>query len=131
MPSASMAKMAETTAYDTVCVRPFTRIHGRLTRNDYKTLKKEASDLASEVEDITFDWARHTNTGDEYGILAEIISKPKYTLLTGIQWVQEVEPVKYDPAITAATATHTRKQMEEEWEEDAHHGISKRDSYVE
>jgi hypothetical protein len=36
----------------------------------------------------------------------------------GIQWVQEVEPAKYDPAITAATATHTRKQMEEEWEEE-------------
>jgi hypothetical protein len=84
MPSASTAKMAETTAYDTVCVRPFTRIHGRLTRNDYKTLKKEASDLASEVEDITLDWARDTNTGDKHGLLAEIVGEPKYTLLTGI-----------------------------------------------
>ncbi len=93
------------------------RIHGCPTRQDYKTLKKEASNLASEVIDIMFDWARDTNTGDEYGLLAEIIGKPEYTLLTGIQWVQEVEPVKYDPAITAATVTRTRKQMEEEWKE--------------
>jgi hypothetical protein len=28
-----------------------------------------------------------------------------------------MEPAKYDPAITAATATHTRKRLEEEWEE--------------
>jgi hypothetical protein len=109
MPSASMAKMAETTAYNTVRTNPFTRIHGRPTRNDYKTLKKEASNLASKVEDITFDWSQDTNTGNEYGLLAEIISKPKYTLLTGIQWVQEVEPVKYNAAIAAATTTHTRK----------------------
>jgi hypothetical protein len=28
-----------------------------------------------------------------------------------------MEPAKYDPAITAATATHTQKRLEEEWEE--------------
>ena len=28
-----------------------------------------------------------------------------------------MEPASYDPAITAATVTHTRKRMEEEWEE--------------
>jgi hypothetical protein len=117
MPSASMAKMAETTAYDAVRTNPFTPIHGHPTRNNYRTLKKEASDLASKVEDIMFDWAQDTNTGDEYGLLTEIIGEPEYTLLTGNQWVQEVELAKYDPAITAATATHTRKQMEEEWEE--------------
>jgi len=32
-------------------------------------------------------------------------------------WQQEVEPASYDPAITAATVTHMRKRMEEEWEE--------------
>ena len=31
-------------------------------------------------------------------------------------WVQEVEPDTYDPNITNTTATHTRKQMEQEWE---------------
>jgi hypothetical protein len=39
-------------------------------------------------------------------------------LVTNIQWVQEVGPAKYNPTITAATATHTRKQMEEEWDEE-------------
>jgi hypothetical protein len=117
MPSEITAKMGETTAYDTVRAKPFTRIHGHPMRNNYQSLKKEASNLTSKIEDITFDWAQDTSTGDEYGLLAEIIGKPEYTLLTGIQWVQEVEPFKYDPAITAATATHTRKQTEEEWEE--------------
>ncbi len=28
-----------------------------------------------------------------------------------------MEPATYDPAITAAIATHTRKRLEEEWEE--------------
>ncbi len=87
MPSASMAKTAETTAYNAVCMTPFTRIHGHPMRNDYETLKKEASDLAGKVDNITFDWARDTNTGDKYGLLAEIIGESKYTLLMGIQWV--------------------------------------------
>ncbi len=118
MPSSSTVKASETAAYDAVCSKPFTQIHGCPTRNDYKTLKKEASNLASKIEDITYDWAQDTITGNEYGLLANIIGEPKNTLLTGIQWIQEVEPAKYDPAITAATATHTRKQMEEKWEEE-------------
>ena len=40
--------------------------------NDYEMLKKKASDLASELEDITYEWAR-SPTGEEYGLLAEII----------------------------------------------------------
>jgi hypothetical protein len=131
MPSASMAKMVETTAYDAVSANPFMHIHGRLTRNDYKTLKKEASDLASEVKDITFDWARDTNTGNEYGLLTEIIGEPKYTLLTGILWVQEVEPVKYNPAIAAATAHIQGSKWRKNGKKDTHHGISKGDSYAE
>jgi hypothetical protein len=84
MPSASMAKTTETTAYNTIWANPFTRIHGRLMRKDYETLKKEASNLASKVEDITYNWAWDTNTGDEYGLLPEIIEEPEYTLLMGI-----------------------------------------------
>ena len=117
MPSSS-AKAAETKAYDTVRATSFTRIHGRPTRNDYELLKKEASDLASEVENITFTWSRDTITGDEYGLLAEIIGPAEYTHLTNLNWAQETEPASYNPAITAATATHTRKRMEEEWEEE-------------
>jgi hypothetical protein len=107
-------KTAEKMAYNAVRTTPITRIHDHLTRDDYETLKKEASDLASKVDNITFDWAQDTNTGNEYGFLAKIIGELDYTPLTGIQLVQEVEPAKYNPAIIAATATHTRKQMEEE-----------------
>lgn len=116
MPSSS-AKAAETTSYDTVRAKPFTRIHGRPTRTNYELLKKEASDLASEVENITFAWSRDTATDEEYGLLAEIIGDVEYNHLTNLNWTQEREPASYDPAITAATATHTRKRMEEEWEE--------------
>jgi hypothetical protein len=73
MPSASTAKMVEMTAYNTVQANPFTQIHGRPTRKDYETLKKKASNLASKVEDIRYNLARDTNTGDEYGLLTEII----------------------------------------------------------
>ena len=116
MPSSS-AKAAETTSYDGVRAIPFTRIHGRPTRQDYELLKKEASDLASKVENITFTWSRDTATGEEYGLRAEIIGDVEYTHLTNLNWAQETEPASYDPAIQETTATHTRKRMEEEWEE--------------
>ncbi len=62
-----------------------------------------------------YDWLR-SPTGEEYGLLAEVIGKDKYQHLTNLTWVQEVEPATYDPAIDDTTATHTRKQIEQEWE---------------
>jgi hypothetical protein len=116
MPPLSV-KAAEMTSYDVVRATPFTQIHGCPMRHDYKSLKKEASDLASEVNNITFAWSCDQATGEEYGLLAEIIGDVKYTHLTNLNWAQEMEPAKFDPEITAATATHTRKRLEEEWEE--------------
>ena len=116
MPSSS-AKSAETASYKAVRAVPFTHIHGRPTCHDYETLKKEASDLASEVDNLTFDWCCNPATGEGYGLLAEMIGNIEYTHLTNQTWQQEVEPASYDPAITAATVTHMRKRMEEEWEE--------------
>jgi hypothetical protein len=78
MPSASMVKTAETPSYNNVRAKLFTH---RQTRYDYEILKKEASDLAREVEDIAYDWTRDAITGDEYGLLAEIIREPEYTQL--------------------------------------------------
>jgi hypothetical protein len=113
----SSAKAVETTSYDMVRATPFTQIHGCPMRHDYESLKKESSDLASEVDNITFAWSRDQATGKEYGILAEIIGDIEYTHLTNLNWAQEMEPAKYDPAITAATVTHTGKRLEEGWEE--------------
>ncbi len=101
----SSAKAAETMSYDAVRVTPFTRIHGRPTRHDYESLKKEASDLASKVDNITFAWSCDQATGEEYGLLAEIIGDVEYTHLTNLNWAQEMEPAKFDSAITAATDT--------------------------
>jgi len=53
----STLKTLENTTYDTVRFSAFTKIHGRPTRSDYKNLKKEASDLASKLDDITYDWS--------------------------------------------------------------------------
>ena len=111
----STIKTLKNTTYDTVCFSSFSKIHGRPTRSDYKNLKKEASDLASKLENITYDWSR-SPTGDEYRLLAEIIGKDEYNHLTNLTWVQEVQPNTYDPNITDTTATHTRKRMEQEWE---------------
>ncbi len=113
----SSTKATETTSYDAVRATPFTRIHGRPMRHDYKSLKKEASDLASKVDNIIFAWSRDQATGEEYGLLAEFIEDVEYNHLANLNWAQEMEPAKYDPAITATTVTHTRKRLEEEWEE--------------
>ncbi len=43
------------------------------TRHDYKTLKKKASDLASELDNLTFAWSQDPANLEEYGLLAEII----------------------------------------------------------
>ena len=79
----STTKSIEAEAFEAVRSTPFTKIHGRPSRNDYKTLKKEASDLASELEDITYDWTR-SPTGEEYGLLAEIIGEDEYQHLTNL-----------------------------------------------
>ena len=70
----SSIKEIENTTYESVRAAPFTKIHGRPSRNDYEILKKEASDLACELDDITYAWSRSA-TGDEYGLLAEIIGE--------------------------------------------------------
>jgi hypothetical protein len=87
MPSSS-TKAAETMTYNTVRTAPFTQIHGHPTRQDYKTLKQEASDLAIEVDNITFACSRDTATGEEYGLLAEIIGDAKYAHITNLNWTQ-------------------------------------------
>ncbi len=111
----STAKQAETTAHEAVRATPFTRVHGRPTRGDYETLKDEASALASEVEDITYAWSRDAT--NEYGLLADILGADEYDELTSIStYTVPAEPASYDPAVTDATPTHTRKRREEEWE---------------
>ena len=111
----STAKQAETTAHEAVRATPFTRVHGRPTRGDYETLKDEASALASEVEDITYAWSRDAT--NEYGLLADILGADEYDELTSIStYTVPAEPASYNPAVTDATPTHTRKRHEEEWE---------------
>jgi hypothetical protein len=66
----SSAKQAETTAFDAVHTTPFTRVHGRPTKKDYKILKEEASALASKVEDITYTWTKDATT--DYNLLADV-----------------------------------------------------------
>jgi hypothetical protein len=107
----STIKTLEQITYDTAHSSSFTKIHGQPTQSDYKKLKKEASDLASKLDDITYDWSQ-SPTGDKYRLLAKIIGEDKYYHCTNLTWTQEVEPATYDPAINDTTATYTRKQME-------------------
>ncbi len=46
------------------------KIHGHPTRSNYKNLKKEAFDLASKLDDITYNWSQ-SPTGKDYGLLAK------------------------------------------------------------
>ena len=84
MPSSSSTKQAEKTSYDAARAVPFSRIHVRPTQHNYEKLKREAANLASKVDDITFDWSCDTATGDEYGLLAEILGKVEYKHLTNL-----------------------------------------------
>jgi hypothetical protein len=72
-------------------------------------------DLGCELDDITYNWSRSA-TGEEYGLLAKIIGKDEFNHLTNLTWIQETEPSNYNPAITDATTTHSRKCMEQEWQ---------------
>ena len=108
------AKQAKTNAFESVRATPFTRVHGRPTRRDYEVLKEEACAPASEVDNITYAWSK--NLMDNYRLIADILGIKKYDDLTGIlTYTIPHEPASYDPNITDATPTHTRKQMEEEW----------------
>jgi hypothetical protein len=111
----STAKQAKITALESVHAIPFTRVHGRPTHHNYKTLKEEASALASKVEDITYAWSK--NATDNYGLLANILGTDEYDELTGIDsYAIPCKPVSYDPTITNATLTHEHKRKEVEWD---------------
>jgi hypothetical protein len=91
------------------------RVHGRPTQSDYKTLKSEASALASKVEDITYSWNK--NATDNYGLLGNILGIDEYNKLIKIDtYAIPIEPASYDPSITNAMLTHEHKQNEEEWD---------------
>jgi hypothetical protein len=51
----STTKSIKAETHEVVRATPFTKIHGHPSRNNYETIKKEASNLASELEDITYD----------------------------------------------------------------------------
>jgi hypothetical protein len=105
------AKHAKTTAWESVCTIPFTRVHGRPTRCNYETLKEEASALASKVADITYAWSK--NTTDNHGPLNNILGADKYDELTRIDsYAIPCKPASYDPTITNATLMHECKRKE-------------------
>jgi hypothetical protein len=107
------AKQAKTTALGSVHAIPFTRVHGRPTHRNYKTLKEEASALASKVEDITYAWSN--NATDNYGLLADILGADEYDKLTGIDsYAIPCKPASYDPTITNAMLMHEHKWKEVE-----------------
>ncbi len=55
--------------------------------------------------------------GMHHTLLAEIIGEDKYNHITNLTWVQETKISNYDPPITNVTTTHTRKRIEQNWEQ--------------
>jgi hypothetical protein len=111
----SSAKQAKTTSFDAVRTTPFTRVHGRPIRIDYEILKKDASALASKVEDITYPWTKDATTN--YSLLVDILGFDNYYKLTGIDtYAIPNEPASYNLTIMNATLTHECKCKEEEWD---------------
>jgi hypothetical protein len=111
----STMKQAKTTALESVSANPFTRVHGRPTHQNYKTLKEESSALAREIKDITYSWSM--NATDNYGLLANILGADEYNELTRINsYAIPCKPASYDPSITNAMLTHEKKRKEDKWE---------------
>jgi hypothetical protein len=72
---------------------------------NYKTLKSDASALASEVENITYAWSKSVT--DDNRLFGNMLGVDKYYKLTGIStYVIPVEPASYDPSINNAMPTH-------------------------
>lgn len=111
-------KQTEEAAFEKIRTTPFTRINGRPSRSDYELLKRECSERASEIEDVVFNWCTDPATGEEYGLLADILGRDEYNDLTNIDIgaVPEQQPASYDPNINDVTPTHQRKRMEEDWD---------------
>jgi hypothetical protein len=106
----STMRVAKITAFENIRAIPFTQIHECPTRSNYEILKHKAATLTSKVEDITYAWSPDVATGDKYGLLAKILGLNKYDHQTGINtYINKNKPDTYDPAITVATPTHTRK----------------------
>ena len=125
----STARSAETMAFENARSTPFTRIHGRPSRSDYEILKQEAASIASEVEDITHDWSRDAGTGDEYGLLAEILGVDEYDHQTGIStYVEATEPATYDGTIDDTTPTTRANAKRKNGNASARAGTSAKDS---
>ena len=81
----------------------------------HKILKEKVCAPASKVEDIIYAWSK--NLTDNYGLLADIMGIEEYDNLAGIAtYIIPNEPASYDPNILDTTPTHTRKQMDEEWD---------------
>jgi hypothetical protein len=84
-------------------------------QSNYKTLKSNASALASKVEDITYAWSKSIT--DNYGLLGDILGVDKYYKLTSIStYAIPAEPTLYDPSINNAMPTHKHKRKEEDWD---------------
>ena len=110
-------KQTEESGFNKIRSTPFTRINGRPSRSDYKLLKRECCNKASEIKDVIFEWCTDPQTGEEYGLLADILGRDEYNLTNiDIDDIPEQQPTTYDPDIDNATPTHQRKRMEEEWE---------------
>jgi hypothetical protein len=101
----STAKQAETTAYEAFQAIPITRVHGWPMQSNYKTLKSDASALASKVKDITYAWSKSKT--DDYKLLGGILAVNKSYKLTGIStYTIPKESVLYNhPSTTQCPST--------------------------
>jgi hypothetical protein len=114
-------KQVEEAASTLMISQPITKVHGRPTRQNYITWKKELERAANQIEiDETYPWSVDA-TGNNYGGMKLTMEDNEYELRTGITtFAEPTEPVQYDPAINANTPTFQRKQMEQEHKQTKH-----------
>ena len=89
---------------DQIQAKPFTRIHGRPTRNDVDRLVRKARDTSVETQIPDFDWA------GEPDLLAEVVGEAQYNTKTGKVYIEPVKPSAFDSHIRANMPEHLLKK---------------------
>ena len=99
---------AEDREFERVRSKPFERISGQPTWQQYKKLKQQAARIAVATE-VEYDWAI-SDDGHKYGLLADILGGEEYEETTGISAAlydpSLAKPDAYDEEITSRTTTH-------------------------
>ena len=104
------SEASEKQEYEQIQSLPFPQIRGEPEWADYINLRSAAAKLAIKAN-TGYTWGTST-TGEDYGLMADILGGTEYKRITGIPAATYVaattKPALYDPSIIASTSDYQR-----------------------